>query len=117
MRIWIACFLVIFALTEILQWVKHFSLPLPLNIVFGALLAIASNFDKLFGVEFPATNSPPVVTINNSPPSPQSTNTENPPLTQLKQSQSSSIDITASPPKTPIKKHREPTLPVLPKNR
>lgn len=127
MRIWIACFLVIFALTEVCQWVKHFSLPLPVNILFAVILAIASNFDKLFGVELPAANTPaeqisatnssPVVTINNSPPSVPNTNSEQISNTQLKTSQNSLIDLTISPPNTPVKKHREPILPVLPKNR
>ena len=46
MQVWLACFLVLFALSELFQWMKHLSLPLPVFILGGAFLAIASNFDR-----------------------------------------------------------------------
>jgi hypothetical protein len=49
MRVWLACFLVLFALAELFDWVKEFTLPLPIYILGGAFLAVASNYDKLFG--------------------------------------------------------------------
>ena len=52
MRVWLACFLVLFALAELFDWVKGFSLPLPIYILGGAFLAIASNYNKLFGFYF-----------------------------------------------------------------
>ena len=50
MRIWLACFFLLFALAELFEWAKHFSLPLPIYILGGAFLAIASNYDKKFGL-------------------------------------------------------------------
>jgi hypothetical protein len=52
MRVWLACFLVLFALAELFDWVKEFTLPLPIYILGGAFLAVASNYDKLFGSYF-----------------------------------------------------------------
>ena len=52
MRVWLACFLVLFALAELFDWVKEFTLPLPIYILGGAFLAVASNYDKLFGFYF-----------------------------------------------------------------
>ncbi len=49
MRVWLACFLVLFALAQLFDWVKQFSLPLPIYILGGAFLAVASNYEKLFG--------------------------------------------------------------------
>lgn len=49
MRIWLACFLVLFALAELFDWVQEFKLPLPIYILGGAFLAVASNYNKLFG--------------------------------------------------------------------
>jgi len=40
---------VLFALAELFDWVKEFTLPLPIYILGGAFLAVASNYDKLFG--------------------------------------------------------------------
>ena len=47
MRIWLACFFVLFALAELFDWVKELSLPLPIYILGGAFLAIASNYNRL----------------------------------------------------------------------
>lgn len=47
MKVWLACFLVLFALAEFFQWAKQLSLPLPIYILGGAFLAIASNYNKL----------------------------------------------------------------------
>ncbi|WP_066381303.1 MULTISPECIES: hypothetical protein [unclassified Anabaena] len=52
MRIWLACFLVLFALAELFDWLKKFSLPLPIYILGGAFLAVASNYDKIIGYYF-----------------------------------------------------------------
>ena len=57
MRVWLACFLVLFALAELFDWVKGFSLPLPIYILGGAFLAIASNYNKLFASYFSHTPS------------------------------------------------------------
>lgn len=47
MRVWITSCLVVFGMMELYQWIKHLTLPLPIFILGGALLAIASNYDKL----------------------------------------------------------------------
>lgn len=56
MKIWATTFVVLFGLVELYQWVQHFSwtitLPLPVFILGGAALAIASNYDKRAGLPF-----------------------------------------------------------------
>lgn len=52
MKVWLACFLVLFALAELFDWLKGFSLPLPIYILGGAFLAVASNYDKIIGYYF-----------------------------------------------------------------
>jgi hypothetical protein len=47
MRVWLACFLVLFALAELFDWLQKFNLPLPIYILGGAFLAVASNYDKI----------------------------------------------------------------------
>ena len=46
MKVWIISVLVLFGMVEMYQWMKHFTLPLPVFILGGALLAIASNYRK-----------------------------------------------------------------------
>ncbi|QLE49574.1 hypothetical protein FD724_16735 [Nostoc sp. C057] len=52
MRVWLACFLVLFALAEFFDWLQEFNLPLPIYILGGAFLAVASNYDKIIGSYF-----------------------------------------------------------------
>nr|WP_290222334.1 hypothetical protein [Trichocoleus desertorum] len=56
MKIWATTFVVLFGLVELYQWVQHFNwtitLPLPVFILGGAALAIASNYDKRTGLPF-----------------------------------------------------------------
>ncbi|QZZ20115.1 hypothetical protein J5X98_23005 [Leptothermofonsia sichuanensis E412] len=52
MKVWITCFIVLFGTAELLQWVRQFSLPLPVFILGGVFLAIASNYDKLSNLPF-----------------------------------------------------------------
>ncbi|MBD1861709.1 MULTISPECIES: hypothetical protein [Trichocoleus] len=56
MKIWATTFVVLFGLVELYQWVQHFNwtvtLPLPVFILGGAALAIASNYDKRAGLPF-----------------------------------------------------------------
>ncbi|MBD2169069.1 hypothetical protein H6G04_32380 [Calothrix membranacea FACHB-236] len=52
MRVWLACFFVLFALAELFDWVQEFSLPLPIYILGGAFLAVASNYEKIIGSYF-----------------------------------------------------------------
>ncbi|MBD2438159.1 hypothetical protein [Nostoc sp. FACHB-110] len=55
MRVWLACFVLLFALAELFDWLKDFSLPLPIYILGGAFLAVASNYDKIVGYYFSDT--------------------------------------------------------------
>ncbi len=48
-RIWFICFVVLFALSQLFDWVQQLYLPLPIYILGGAFLAVASNYEKLFG--------------------------------------------------------------------
>lgn len=52
MKVWLTCFILLFSAAELLQWVKQFSLPLPVFLLGGALLAVASNYDKLTHLPF-----------------------------------------------------------------
>ncbi len=52
MKVWITCVLVLYGMVEVYQWMKHFSLPLPVFILGGAVLAIASNYGKYAGWSF-----------------------------------------------------------------
>jgi hypothetical protein len=49
MRVWLACFLVLFALAQLFDWIEQLKLPLPIYILGGTFLAVASNYDKLIG--------------------------------------------------------------------
>ncbi|ACB52732.1 hypothetical protein cce_3384 [Crocosphaera subtropica ATCC 51142] len=46
MRLWISAVLVLFVFVQFYQWVKGFILPLPIYVLAGAFLAIASNYDQ-----------------------------------------------------------------------
>ena len=46
MKSWLIIVAILFVLAESLLWVKNFILPLPIYILGGAFLAIASNYDK-----------------------------------------------------------------------
>ena len=45
-RSWLTIVAILFILIELLQWIKGVILPLPIYVLGGALLAIASNYDK-----------------------------------------------------------------------
>jgi hypothetical protein len=49
MRVWFVCFFVLFAFAEFFKWLQGFSVPLPIYILGGAFLAVASNYDQIFG--------------------------------------------------------------------
>lgn len=49
MKVWITSFLVLFGMVELYQWFREFTLPLPIFILAGSLLAIASNYGKFPG--------------------------------------------------------------------
>jgi len=47
MRVWLVCFFVLFALAEFFKWLQGFSVPLPIYILGGAFLAVASNYERI----------------------------------------------------------------------
>ncbi len=53
MKVWLSCFLILFAIAELYQWAQHVTLPLPFYILCGAVLAVASNTDKRLGFFLP----------------------------------------------------------------
>ncbi|MBF2027272.1 MAG: hypothetical protein IGS48_10955 [Oscillatoriales cyanobacterium C42_A2020_001] len=52
MRVWLTSFILLFGAVEIYQWASHLSLPMPIFVLGGAFLAIASNYDKLKNLPF-----------------------------------------------------------------
>ena len=46
MKSWLVIVAILFVIAEAILWVKNFILPLPIYILGGAFLAIASNYDK-----------------------------------------------------------------------
>ena len=46
MRFLIASFVLLFGVAELYQWIEGFRLPLPLYVIGGIFLAIASNYEK-----------------------------------------------------------------------
>lgn len=47
MRVWLTSFVLLFGAAELYQWAQDLTLPMPIFILGGAFLAIASNYDKL----------------------------------------------------------------------
>jgi|GEM_PF-5406345 len=48
MKVWLVSFVLLFCLAQFVLWVKDFFSPLPVYILGGAVLAIASNYHKGF---------------------------------------------------------------------
>jgi hypothetical protein len=46
MQLWIASFVILFALSQLLDWLRGIELSLPILALGGLCLAIASNYDK-----------------------------------------------------------------------
>ncbi len=66
-----ACFVLFFGLSQLFGWMRQFNLPLPIFILGGAFLAIASNFDKRAGLPFSLLDevlAPPAKEIKESVP-------------------------------------------------
>lgn len=57
MKFWLVAVAALFAGIELFQWLKGFILPLPIYVLGGAFLAIASNYEKgLSSLLAPASN-------------------------------------------------------------
>ncbi len=72
MQFWIIGFILLLGGAEIYQWLKHFSLPLPVFILGGVFLAIASNADKHLPFRFSLRDPDPSPTPPKSPNTPVS---------------------------------------------
>ncbi|MGF1479773.1 MAG: hypothetical protein ACFB4I_09810 [Cyanophyceae cyanobacterium] len=48
MKVWMACFAILFVLAELGLWIREFLLPVPVYVLGGAFLAIASNYEHRF---------------------------------------------------------------------
>jgi hypothetical protein len=46
MKLWLVSVALLFVVAEFLLWVRNFILPLPVYLLGGAFLAIASNYEK-----------------------------------------------------------------------
>ena len=110
MKVWITCFIVLFGTAELLQWIQQFSLPLPMFILGGAFLAIASNYDKLTSLPFhpdyelPLSQQPVVSAGSEMPMSQQSGSQQavSQPIAQKSaRSQSEKVSFTISKPHQP----------------
>ncbi len=49
MGVWITTVCILFVLFQLFEWLKGFMLPLPIYVLAGAFLAIASNYEKGLG--------------------------------------------------------------------
>ncbi|HEY9873119.1 MAG TPA: hypothetical protein V6D12_06770 [Candidatus Obscuribacterales bacterium] len=70
MKVWLASFLLLFAIAELYQWMKHFTLPLPVYILGGAFLAIASNYERRASFPFARADEQSTVIPNPTPGTP-----------------------------------------------
>ncbi|HAC64605.1 MAG TPA: hypothetical protein DCF68_13985 [Cyanothece sp. UBA12306] len=52
MRVWVTTVCLLFLLIQVYQWIRGFILPLPIYVLAGAFLAIASNYEKGLGTLF-----------------------------------------------------------------
>jgi len=60
MKSWLISVAVLFVIAKTLLWIKGFILPLPVYVLAGAFLAIASNYDKGIKTLFrPTANQQP----------------------------------------------------------
>lgn len=90
MKVWITCFIVLFGAAELLQWFEQFTLPMPIFMLGGFFLAVASNYDKLrdmpFHLDYEARSPQPKSTEPiKATPTPQSLPLQPDPFTQLVQ--------------------------------
>lgn len=47
MRVWLTSFILLFGAAQLYDWAQTLTLPMPIFVLGGAFLAIASNYDKL----------------------------------------------------------------------
>lgn len=93
MKVWIVSFVLLFGAAEFLQWVRQFSLPLPIFILGGAFLAIASNYDKLKDLPFHLDYEPPESAQKEVPAVPSATSQPVNPTNKRTQARSISFEV------------------------
>ena len=59
MKVWLVAVALLFVGIQLWQWLLGFILPLPIYVLGGAFLAIASNYEKGLRSLFPPVASPP----------------------------------------------------------
>jgi hypothetical protein len=106
MRVWLACFFILFALAELFDWLKQLSLPLPIYILAGAFLAIVSNYDQIIGYYFSEVQAEIL-------PEPSQLETSTPPNAISSTTSSSTLSTTSSNPTaatmlTPVEEVNKP---------
>jgi len=52
MKVWFVTCVCLFVLVQLCQWIKGFFLPLPLYLLAGALLSLASNYENIWLTRF-----------------------------------------------------------------
>lgn len=93
MKVWITCFILLFGAAELLQWVKQFSLPLPIFVLGGLFLAIASNYSKLSHLPFHLDYKDPEPLKPEAPKPPAVPVAQGSPVTSSKRTSSRSISF------------------------
>lgn len=71
MQVWIICFVLFFAAAELYQWLQGMTLPLPVFVIAGALLAVASNTQTLLRKQNslqPVPSAPEIMLPQPAPP-------------------------------------------------
>lgn len=64
MKVWLISVALLFVLAEFLLWAKNFILPLPVYLLGGAFLAIASNYEKGIFALFRSSEEVPLSSIS-----------------------------------------------------
>jgi hypothetical protein len=101
MRFWVISVILLLGGAELYQWMRQFTLPLPVFILGGVFLAIASNYDKHLPFRFSlnaldASNSPDTSGVDQD---------------QHKSSDSVSRSTAQQPPTSPTLPRFQPTQP------
>lgn len=64
MKVWLISVALLFVVAEFLLWAKNFILPLPVYLLGGAFLAIASNYEKGIVALFRSQEQVPLNTLS-----------------------------------------------------
>jgi hypothetical protein len=112
MQVWLLCVLLFFGAAEFYQWVQGFTLPMPVFVLAGALLAVASNFDKFpsKGATPSSAPQPGAVPPVSKPSASEALTQSSLPLPETSPQTARSISFTIRKPRTARKEvMREPT--------